>query len=125
MFDVCGRRVKLATGKQTQTVNVCTQASVAGEYEYILRIRPPFATEHDLKSGWFSSIEQFVTHVQDRHGGELERGPGFPSAQQQTAVNVAYGSQDRESSRHVNTPSILLSSWTIAARDATERSIDR
>lgn len=48
MFYVAGRKVKVATGAYTQTVNICTDANLLGEYDYILRLHESLATEEEL-----------------------------------------------------------------------------
>jgi len=48
MIYVCGRKVKVLSGKKSQTVNICSKDNIHGEYDYIA-ILPP------LRSGWLRS----------------------------------------------------------------------
>lgn len=75
VFRVGDRLVKVVTGRRTQTVNVCTPDGRAGEYEFVVRIRPPFADPNHLDAAGFESVDSLLQHLISHFGGELERSP--------------------------------------------------
>lgn len=60
MFSIGSRRVKVVKGAKSQTVNVCTSCGIAGEYEYIVRIRPPYADEGQLSAMGLRSVDALI-----------------------------------------------------------------
>jgi hypothetical protein len=118
MFEVGERRIKVVTGRRTQTVNICTSAGQAGEYEYVLRLRPPFTSESELVSQAFSSIDQLTAYVRLVHGGELEKTPGLEATQQ---AGPSAGSE----ARGIDLSHVPLSAWAEKARAATESAINQ
>lgn len=73
VIDICGRKVKVQTGTKSQTVNICTSANVNGQYDYIVRLRPPFISTETLLRQTFSSIEGLVRYLERNHAGEIEQ----------------------------------------------------
>ena len=74
MLIICDRKVKIATGRKTQTVNICTKNNTFGEYEYIVRIVPPYLPlEQELGSKSFSSVEDFFIYVHSHYKGTIEK----------------------------------------------------
>ena len=102
----------MVTGTKSQTVNVCTKTNTLGQYDYILRIHPPFIQEAHLSRRSFSSLDQFVDYVRQEHGADLEKAPG-------KTHNV----------KRALCPALPVlgdpSPWVIAARKATEQCIDQ
>lgn len=77
MADIAGRQVKLSTGRQTQTVNVCFEACpTMGSYEFKFRIADPaiFLTGEILAEYAFDDIAA-LRHFLVRHGA-VEEEPG-------------------------------------------------
>src|SRR3954451_9178484 len=75
MVNICGRNIKIRTGWKTQTVNVCTEANVDGQYDYIIRLRPPFISAEMLLGQNVSSIPDLVRYIERFHRGQIEKTP--------------------------------------------------
>jgi hypothetical protein len=75
MIHICGRKVKVQTGTKSQTVNVCSSANIHGEYDYIVRLPPPFISEETLLRQNFGSMQDLVRYLERHHFGEIERAP--------------------------------------------------
>lgn len=75
MLLIGGRKVKVQTGTHTQTVNICTARNIHGEYDYILRLRPPFTSEDELLNQGFDSIAELVDWLKVHHHAALEKSP--------------------------------------------------
>ena len=73
MVDICGRKVTVQTGTKSQTVNICSSANIRGQYDYIVRLRPPFISAETLLSQNFGSIEDLVRYLERDHAGETEQ----------------------------------------------------
>ena len=73
VIDICGRKVKVQTGTKSQTVNICSNANIHGQYDYIVRLRPPFISTETLLRQTFSSIEDLVRYLECDHAGEIEQ----------------------------------------------------
>ena len=73
--DICGRKIKVHAGTKSQTVNVCSSANILGQYDYIVRLRPPFISPATLLSQNFNSIEELVRYLERHHSGETGRRP--------------------------------------------------
>jgi hypothetical protein len=72
--QVAGRRIKIATGTKSQTVNVCTDKNADGVYEWIVRLMPPnFVTSRDLDLRELGELRDFLVQ---RRSGKLEPGRG-------------------------------------------------
>jgi hypothetical protein len=108
MFLVAGRRIKVATGAKTQTVNICTDANILGEYDYILRLHESMATEEELVEQRFSSIVALIRYLQATHHAAIERTP------ESTPVQQA-----------VITPQGVMSAWEAEAVASVEEAIDQ
>lgn len=116
MFEVAGRRVKVVTGRQTQTVNVCTSSGQEGQYDIVVRLRPPFTSEALLISARFRSVEEMVSYLRSRHSAELE---GSRTSSAGSAPRASAAPAKPKDVAHVP-----LTSWGQRARAATEESID-
>jgi len=75
MLNICGRKVKVVTGKKSQTVNICTSDNFNGVYDYIVRLRPPFIRENTLCDKEFATIDELVRYLQGDHSGQIEKTP--------------------------------------------------
>ena len=76
MINICGRKIKLQTGAKSQTVNICSSSNIHGQYEYIVRLRPPSVSPETLISKSFNSIRELVEYLETCHRGMIERSPG-------------------------------------------------
>jgi len=68
----CGRRVKVVTGTQSQTVNICTEEGEDGQYEYpIYRFkgRSNFIEEDAIENKDFESLDGLRHYLKDERGG--------------------------------------------------------
>jgi hypothetical protein len=81
VFIVAGRKIKVATGAKTQTVNICTDANVLGEYDYILRMHESIASEEELVQQCFASIVELIRYLQTTRHAAIERTPVSTSTQ--------------------------------------------
>jgi hypothetical protein len=128
MIYICGRKVKVKTGTKSQTVNICASKNIHGEYDYVVRLRPPFISDETLLQQRFNSIEDLVRYLERQHFGSLEKTPVItlagttqskpyllPAAQ---AEAVTPSSQAR-----AETPS--RTSWETDAILAVEQAIDQ
>ena len=75
MFYVAGRKVKVVTGKNTQTINICTETNLNGLYEYILRLRVSFVSEDTLYMKKFVSVMQLINFLKENYQAIIEKGP--------------------------------------------------
>jgi hypothetical protein len=80
MVEICGRKVKVQTGSKSQTVNICSPDNVNGQYDYIVRLKPPFIAIEALLARKFNSIEDLVRWLERDHRGELQRRPRLRAA---------------------------------------------
>jgi hypothetical protein len=71
---VAGRRVKIATGEKSQTINICTPSAVDGQYEEVVRLRDRFINPHDLERLAVTSVPELVRYLVVEYGGKPERG---------------------------------------------------
>ncbi|MHB1355215.1 MAG: hypothetical protein ACYCZF_04455 [Anaerolineae bacterium] len=108
MFYVGGRRIKVATGVKTQTVNICTDANILGEYDYIVRLHESTATEGELVEQRFTSIVDLIRYLQATHHAAIERTPASTPAQQVVA----------------RPPQGAMSAWETEAVAIVEEAID-
>lgn len=111
MFFVAGRKVKVATGAKTQTVNICTDANLLGEYDYILRLHESLATEEELVEQRFSSIVGLIRYLQSTHHAAIEQSP--VSAVDMTTMEV------------VHPPDSSMSAWEAEVVAIVEEAIDQ
>lgn len=126
MLHICGRKVKVQTGTKSQTVNICTSDNIHGDYDYIVRLRPPFISENTLSERDFPSIDDLVRYLQRQHFGEIEKTPVIRSSA--SAQPVSHGvSRDRSQAvtTRVRVDPQPRSSWESNARVAVEQSIDQ
>jgi hypothetical protein len=79
MIHICGRKIKVQTGAKTQTVNICGTANVHGQYDYIIRLRPPSVSPEMLLGQNFKSIAELVQYLERSHRGRIERSPNARS----------------------------------------------
>jgi hypothetical protein len=108
MFYVAGRRIKVASGAKTQTVNICTDANILGEYDYTLRLHESTTTEEELVEQRFSSIVALIRYLQATHHAAIERTPAGTLVQQ-AAI----------------TPQGVMSAWEAEAVASVEEAIDQ
>lgn len=126
MLYVCGRKIKVKTGKNTQTVNICTNGNIQGDYDYIVRLRPPFISENTLLDKEFATIDDLVRYLRDHHFGEIEKTPVVGSAGSSgPASQTATGSRLESATTRVQIDPQPRSSWESNARAAVEQSIDQ
>ena len=72
--QVAGRRIKIATGTKSQTVNVCTDKNADGVYEWVIRLSPPnFVSGSELDVRGLEELKAFLVH---ERAGKLEPGRG-------------------------------------------------
>jgi hypothetical protein len=96
MIDICGRKVKVQTGTKSQTVNICSSTGINGQYDYIVRLHPPFISADALLSMNFGSIQELVRYLERDHLGRIERMPSIrPSDAIEVRVDVMTGTKDR------------------------------
>jgi hypothetical protein len=111
VFTVGNRRVKVVTGSKTQSVNICDPRGVEGEYECIVRVRPPFTSEQELEKARFDSDRDLVAYLIRDYGGELQRPGRF--------ADLTGGIRlDHDSLSEAPSP------WEASARVAVEWAID-
>ncbi len=72
---ICDRKVKVVTGAKSQTVNICANTNILGQYDYIVRLRPPFISPEALALKNFDTIVELVRFLERSHGGLIERAP--------------------------------------------------
>lgn len=83
MIWVCGRKVKVATGRKSQTVNICSEANTWGAYEYVVRFegksefigQTRLEAERLLGSKEFDTVRGLVDYLVCECGGDLEQSP--------------------------------------------------
>ena len=80
MITICGRKVKVDTRTKSQTVNICSSANIHGQYDYVVRLRPPFVAAETLLRQTFNSIEDLVRYLERHHSGEIEKTRTIPSS---------------------------------------------
>lgn len=81
-------------GHKTQTINICTEENVRSQYDYIVRLHPPFITEDTLRAQNFQSIETLVQYLKTKHFGTIEnyphsRGLHEPERQPEMVTGIA------------------------------------
>lgn len=126
MLYVCGRKVKVQTGTKSQTINIRTEDNIFGDYDYIVRINPPFVEEKTLLDKKFATIEELVRYLQTHYLGDIERTPvkrsaGSPRPPSQKMMNNRLES----AATRVQIDSRPRSPWESNARLAVEQSIDQ
>lgn len=77
MITIAGRRVRFSKGRgKSQSVNICTVAGRAGEYDWVLVVDGPrIHSEADLAAFPGDSIEGLVTWVRQRYGATVRQYP--------------------------------------------------
>lgn len=126
MLYVCGRKVKVVTGKNTQTVNIFTSDNIHGDYDYTVRLRPPFIDENTLRNKGFATIDDLVRYLQKHHYGDIEQTPVTRSSgSSRPASQTAMGSRLESATTRVQIDPQPRSSWESNARTAVEQSIDQ
>ena len=80
LIDICGRKIKVQTGAKSQTVNICSSSNTHGQYDYIVRLRPPSVSPETLINQNFNSIRELVEYLESHHKGVIEKSPGARSA---------------------------------------------
>lgn len=76
MLYVNGRKVKIVTGTQSQTVRVMTSENIDGRFDYVLRLAPPVADlERKLGAQGFDTIEELVSYLKKTYYAQVEQTP--------------------------------------------------
>ena len=72
ILHVADRRVKIVTGANTQTINVCFENPEAGVYQHKLRISTPasFVSADELSLREFPTLDAFIAYVSNQGGIE-------------------------------------------------------
>jgi len=126
MLEICGRRVKVVTGKKTQTVNICTSINKDGIYDYIVRLNQQFISPDTLRNKEFSTIDDLVRYLQVHHFGDIEMTPVTrPAGSSRPTSQTAMGSRLESATTRVQIDPQPRSSWESNARAAVEQSIDQ
>jgi hypothetical protein len=73
VIHICGRMVKVQTGTKSQSVNICSSANIHGQYDWIVRLRPPFISTETLLRQNFGSIEDLVRYLELHDFGKLRQ----------------------------------------------------
>lgn len=97
-MEICGRKLKIVTGTKSQTVSICTGANVQGQYDYRIRLRPPFTSEEALAGCGFETIDDLVHFLERSCDGRVEQAPitrasGFSEPMLPGGVNSAIDRQ--------------------------------
>ena len=73
-LQVSGQCVVIASGTQTQSVNVCGGPDESSEKLVVIRLRQPlFTSAEQLESHAFRDVNELEAYLLAEHGGELER----------------------------------------------------
>ncbi len=72
---ICGRKIKIVTGAKSQTVNICTNANLLGQYDYRVRLEPPFISAETIAERHFDAIDEVVRFLERSHNGRIEQEP--------------------------------------------------
>jgi hypothetical protein len=97
MFYIAGRKIKVVTGKNTQTINICTETNTDGVYDYILRLNHPFLTEDILREQQFPSILRLIEHLKENYQANIEKVPNdetIPNADNKRGSRKRPSSED-------------------------------
>lgn len=111
MITICGRKVMPRKGRKTQTINICSEENLRGQYDYIVRIRPPFINEDTLRKQNFESIEALVQYLKTNHLGTVEKYPPLRTL--------------HESERQSELVTGTVSTWLEQAITVVEQSINQ
>jgi len=71
----CGRKIKIANGRKSQTVNIYTSDLIHGEYDYIIRMQGPenFVDGLEIERKNFKELEELINYLQKKHFGIIEK----------------------------------------------------
>lgn len=111
MITICGRKVMLRRGPKTQTINICTEEDIHRQYDYTIRLRPPFINEDTLRSQNFESIDALVQYLKTKHLGTIEKYPSSKTL--------------HEPKRQPEKVTGIASSWIEQATSVVEHSINQ
>src|SRR5262245_8633523 len=75
-ISLAGRKVKLAAGRKSQTINICSAAGTEGSYEFKIRVDSSFDAG-SLEQKRFDSPEALVRYLVDEGRGKIENGPAL------------------------------------------------
>ncbi|HEO65745.1 MAG TPA: hypothetical protein ENI73_07730 [Spirochaetes bacterium] len=117
MIYIHKRIVKIATGTKSQTINICTEDNIHGEYDYILRIMDSkqFTSYDELTVKQFSSIDDLINSIQKDHHGIMEKSSG------KTEQVISILDEAKENIHYTEKPS----EWEEKAKEIVEKSIDQ
>lgn len=85
---VAGRQVKVASGLKSQTVNICDDLGLDGQYERVVRLQDRFVEPHALARQGLASVDDLVLYLVREYGGREERRSG-PSTTPAPVVRAA------------------------------------
>ncbi len=73
-FLIDERKIKIDTRSKSQTINVYVDNAESGVYDPKIRImgKSNFVTEQTLKDKTFSSIQEMVNFLREKHGAKIE-----------------------------------------------------
>ena len=126
MLYICGRKIIVKTGTKSQTVNICKSNNILGDYDYTVRLRPPFIDENTLRNKGFTTIDDLVRYLQKQHYGDIEQTPVTrPAGSSGPTSQTAMGSRLESATTRVLIDPQPRSSWESNARAAVEQSIDQ
>ena len=118
-----GRRIRVATGSRSQTINICTLANIPGVYDWIVRLPKAvgFVDPTEIKERAGRGIPNFVAWLTEVRGGEVEKAPSEVGEPLEPAPGLP---RPPESSLQEGTPP-EDAAWVERACQLTEAAIDR
>ena len=71
---VCGKRIILLKGSNTQSINICNYTKKRGYNDYKLRITKPdkFITKEIINSENFLNLDDFLVFLKEKYNAKLE-----------------------------------------------------
>jgi hypothetical protein len=74
----CGRKIKIANGRKSQTVNIYTNDLIHGKYDYIIRMQGPenFVDGLEIERKNFKELKELISYLQEKHFGIIEKTTG-------------------------------------------------
>lgn len=81
------RRVVVATGEVSQTVNICDATNRIGNYDWTIRlVSSPFVSKQDIEC--FARINELLEALKQNYQGHIERRPTHPSVEVAKSANA-------------------------------------
>lgn len=94
---ICGRKLKILTGTKSQTVNICTSDNLLGQYDYRVRLGPPFISRETIAARDFDTIDDLVRFLERSYNGRVEQGPVMQSDDASGLISFSEPVFDRQS----------------------------